>query len=105
MAQAGSTVARRDEQMAIKWQTVKAGDVLYDARRTKMGNTTMSTLSVWEVRIIEIDHAAGAALVSWNGNPPKRYSSREVVRLRRSKPKTRETRSGARVPVGREPSR
>lgn len=76
--------------MAVKFATVKAGDVLYDYHSEQAGNTTMRRWSNWTVRVIEIDHEKRWALVSWNGNPPKRYSARQVSRLRRSPGKERD---------------
>lgn len=75
--------------MAVKWETVKAGDVLYQSRRTKMGNTTLSTLSTWSVRIISIDHEKRRAVVSWNGNAPRTWFKSEVEKCRRSRPVSR----------------
>ncbi len=77
--------------MAVKFETVKAGDVLYDVHREKMGNTTMSRLACFEVRIISIDHEKGEAQASWNGNPAQTYYRSSFERLRRSKPKQRES--------------
>ncbi len=34
---------------------IKPGDVLYDVHRTKMGNTTMSRLDCWEVRVVSVE--------------------------------------------------
>lgn len=65
----------------IRFERVKAGDELWDAHRNR---TVMREMANWRVRIIEINHAEGWALVSWNGNPPTRYSRRSVEALRRS---------------------
>lgn len=72
--------------MAVRFETVKAGDVLYDVHREKMGHTTMSRLGWWRVVVKSIDHAKGVAWCSWNGNPPRRYGRRELAKLRRSIP-------------------
>jgi hypothetical protein len=72
--------------MAVKWETVKAGDTLYDVHKTAMGNTTMKRMGCWEVEIISIDHAAGVAVARWNGNRPETWARRRVERLRRHKP-------------------
>lgn len=71
--------------------TVKAGDVLYDCRRQKMGNTTMSQMATWEVRVKEIDTDHTRIFASWNGNAPKWMYRREVERLRRTPYKPRQT--------------
>ena len=84
-------MARKDGGgMAIKFETVKAGDVLYDYHSTQAGNTTMRRWSNWTVRVIEINHEQRWALVSWNGNPPRKYYGRQICRLRRSPGKTRD---------------
>ena len=75
--------------MAVKWETVKEGDVLWDKRRTKMGNTTMSRDSVYRVIVKSIDHAANCATASWNNNPPKRYWRKGIERLYRNQPQTK----------------
>ena len=75
--------------MAVKFELVKAGDVLYDVHREKAGHTNMSRLGCWEVKVEEINHEEGWAMCRWNVmNPPKRWSRRRVEKLRRSKPKS-----------------
>jgi hypothetical protein len=75
--------------MAVKWESVKAGDVLFDYHSTRAGNTTARRWSNWEVRIVSIDHAAGKAEVRWNGNPTQTWHKDRVKRLRRSPGKVR----------------
>jgi hypothetical protein len=70
--------------MAIKFELVKVGDVLYDRHRTTMGNTKITRLGEWEVRVIEIDHKNRRALISWNSNPSRWVTARHVERLFRS---------------------
>lgn len=70
--------------MAVKWEKVQAGDTLWEVRREKMGNTTMSRWTSRTVRVISIDHAANTAMCSWNGNAPKLWSADRVCKLRRS---------------------
>lgn len=68
----------------VAFSTVKTGDVLYDCRRTKMGNTTMSQMSTWKVQVLSVDAEQRCAMVSWNGNSATRYTERHLKRLRRS---------------------
>lgn len=75
--------------MAVSWDAVKAGDVLWDRHRTKMGNTKMRRMGEWTVKIVSIDHAAGRAVVRWNGNPERVYFRRQVERLFRNQMKPR----------------
>lgn len=67
--------------MAVKYEQVKAGDVLFDCHRYRMGNTTMSRMGTWLVTVLEIKD--GGAMVSWNGNRPEFYPRHRVERLRR----------------------
>lgn len=70
--------------MAIKFETVKAGDVLYDCHRVKMGNTTASRMGTWVVKVIALDEDGRGASVQWNGNRATRWTRRQVERLRRT---------------------
>jgi hypothetical protein len=66
---------------------LKPGDVVYDVRRVKAGNTTMSRLDWWTVRVIEVDAAAGRVVASWNGNPARTFRARDgKLSWRRTKP-------------------
>lgn len=71
----------------MKFEKIKPGDILYDAYKTRMGHTTLRTVSVFEVRIIEINPEGRCALVSWNTNSPRRMGARELEKLRGSRPK------------------
>jgi len=73
--------------MAVKYETIRAGDVLYDVHRVKMGNTTMSRLGWWPVYVESI--CDGGAMVRWNGNPARFSSKRNLSKLRRSQPKAK----------------
>jgi hypothetical protein len=67
--------------MAIKFEKIKSGMVLYDRHRHRMGNTTMTDLGEWPVRILTVDQF-GAEVV-WNGNShrPERWARRRLERL------------------------
>jgi hypothetical protein len=69
---------------------VKAGDVLYDYHSEQAGNTTMRRWGNWTVRVIEINHAEGWALVSWNGNPVRKKYAAYFATLRRTPGKARD---------------
>lgn len=73
--------------MAVVFDGVKAGDVLYDVHRERMGNTTMRRTCVYVVNVKEVDQAARKALCSWNGNAPKWFYAAQVRKWRRSPPK------------------
>jgi hypothetical protein len=72
------------ENTMTAFSALKIGDVLYDSHRQKMGNTTMSRMTTWEVKVLEIDIVAQKALCSWNGNKPSWWYSRQIARLRRT---------------------
>lgn len=63
---------------------IKPGDTLYDCHRTKMGNTTMSRMGCWEVKVIEVDTENRRALCSWNTNKPEWWYERRLSKLRRT---------------------
>ena len=73
--------------MAIKFEKVQPGMTLYDFHRESMGNTTMSQIGKWSVRIIEVNTEKGMALVSWNTNRPEWWARRKVERLSLNEPK------------------
>lgn len=74
--------------MAIKFELVKVGDVLYQKVRQKAGNTMMSREGVYHCEIVSVDEHG--AMVKWNGNPPKRWHTRDVEKLSRKKPTVRQ---------------
>jgi len=67
--------------VAIKFEKLQPGMVLYDRHRERMGNTTMSRMGEWRVRVISIDAERRQAVVSWNGSPPKVWYERQLCRL------------------------
>lgn len=67
--------------MAIKFEKIEPGMKLLDIHREKMGNTTMSQLALWKVEIISVDREKRTAVVSWNGNPHRTWTARELERL------------------------
>ena len=71
----------------VAFNTIKPGDVLYQTQRMKMGNTTMTTLRTFTVRIESVDAEKRTAMVRWNGNSPVRYGERQLVKLHRTPPK------------------
>jgi hypothetical protein len=67
--------------VAIKFEKIKAGDVLYDVHSYRMGNTTLRSLGCWEVRVISVDPQLRNAVVSWNSNRPETWSERRLKKL------------------------
>jgi len=50
---------------------IKAGDVLWQALKHRMGNTMLRTVSVYRCVVKEVDAESRRALISWNGNSPQ----------------------------------
>lgn len=70
--------------MAIKFEKIKEGMTLYDVRRHRMGNTTMSSVGVWPVRVIDVFE--DGAIVSWNYTKPERWHRSQLEKLRAKEP-------------------
>lgn len=68
--------------MAINFDAVQNGDLLWDCHKYVCGNTTLRRMGCWQVRIIEKDQRG--AKVSWNGNAPQYWGARRISRLRRT---------------------
>lgn len=65
---------------------IKPGDMLWDCRMQKQGNTTIRKMACWQVKVIEVQLApVPKALVSWNMNAPKWIYEANVNKLRRTK--------------------
>lgn len=73
--------------MAIKFEKIKPGMELFDVHRNRMGNTTISGLVCWKVRIIKVDADGRRARVSWNGNRSEWWPARKLQRLYTTPPK------------------
>jgi hypothetical protein len=70
----------------MKIDKLQPGQIVYDVGRVKMGNTTISTVAVWNVRIVSVDVDAGTVVASWNSNPERKYYGREIRRWRAKRP-------------------
>lgn len=67
--------------MAIKFEKIEAGMTLYDRHRERMGNTTMTSIGEWKVRVISVDPVNRSAVVSWNGNRPEEWYDWQLKKL------------------------
>ena len=67
-----------------KMDKLTVGQTLWSVERGRMGNTTMRTQNLYSSRVVELDPDGKWALISWNGNPPRRQY--DVSRLRVKKP-------------------
>lgn len=69
----------------VAFSTIKAGDILWDCHRHRMGNTTMSRMGAWQVKIISVDTEKRTAIASWNSNKPTTYYEHNIRALRRTR--------------------
>lgn len=73
--------------MSVAFNKIKAGMTLYDVRRNSGLDSYRRKWSTWALRVLEIDHEKGTALVSWNSNRPTTWTAddfkRSNVRLKR----------------------
>lgn len=72
--------------MAIKFEKIQPGMELMDIHRHRMGNTMMTELGLWPVRIISVDAENRTAIVSWNGNRPEKWNAHDLVKLYAKEP-------------------
>lgn len=70
----------------MKFEKINPGDRLFDVHSYRMGNTTLRSVGVWEVEIIDIDPEKRCATVSWNGNKPEVYNEVALKKLRAVRP-------------------
>lgn len=64
------------------------GQVVYDVGRTKMGNTTLTTMTIWPVKIVSVDVEKRRVTASWNNNPARMYAERHWSKWRLTRPMT-----------------
>lgn len=69
---------------------LKPGQTVWDVQRGKMGHTTVSTIRVYAVRIIEVGD--NFVIASWNSNQPQKYY--DVAKWKVNKPITIPTWNG-----------
>ncbi|PKH21431.1 hypothetical protein CIG19_16660 [Enterobacterales bacterium CwR94] len=68
----------------MKISSLKVGDIVYMLYRHKMGNTTISTISVWRVSVKEVH--ADHVIASVNGNAARKCSAHEVATWKKNEP-------------------
>jgi hypothetical protein len=96
----------------MKFEKLQPGMTVYDVGRHKMGNTTLTTVAVWTVRVLEVDAERRRVVASWNTNAPRTFYERDVAKWREKAPMlvgtvmggkrlaTREEQKAARAAVG-----
>lgn len=65
---------------------LKPEQVVYERRKQKMGNTTMSRVALYSIRITEVDPEGQFVMASWNGNTPRKYREADVKKWLVNKP-------------------
>jgi hypothetical protein len=68
----------------MKISKLKPGDVVFSVEKTKMGNTTLKTVSVFRVYIKEVHETH--VIASWNGNPARRFGLAAVNKWKEKEP-------------------
>lgn len=70
----------------MKIERLTLDKVVYDVCREKMGNPTMRTISVFNVKIVAVDIERGVVTASWNGNSPSEFRQSCWSKWRLAKP-------------------
>lgn len=70
----------------MKMEKLKPGATVYSVGRHKMGNTTLSTVSVCPVQVVEVDLEKRRVLARWNHNQAKTFYERDVAKWREQMP-------------------
>lgn len=65
---------------------LKPGITVYDVGRSRMGNTTLRTVTVWTVRIVSVDVATNKVTARWNHNAERTYYQRSWSKWRLKQP-------------------
>ncbi len=63
--------------MAIKFEKIEPGMELLDIHRNR---DVMGSLGCWKVRVISVDKKKRMVMASWNNNPPRVYTERQITR-------------------------
>lgn len=71
----------------IKFEKIKPGMELLDVHSHSVGNTTMTALGCWTVKILAVDDFEKTAVVSWNGNAAQIWRRARLERLYVTPPK------------------
>ena len=70
----------------MKIEKLQPNMIVYDVGKHKMGNTNISTVAVWPVRVISIDLEKKTVLASWNTNQPRTFYERSIKKWRADRP-------------------
>jgi hypothetical protein len=75
----------------MKIDQLKPGMVVYSVEKRKTGNTTVSTMNIFKVQIIEVtispeDLNYQKVLASWNGNTPRNFGIGSISKWKKEPP-------------------
>lgn len=70
----------------MKIESLKPGMTVYDVGRRKMGNTTITTVSVCPVHVVSVDAERGAVIAQLNGSRERVYFKRDWSKWRAHRP-------------------
>lgn len=68
----------------VQITSLKPGDIVWDVRKERAGNTTMRRTAIRKVQIVEVH--AEHVIASWNGNPARKFFAATVRGWKRNKP-------------------
>ena len=72
----------------MKFNSLEVGGVYYTVTKHKMGNTTIGTISIHKVVVLELDADGEVVTASWNGNSPRKFYSFSYSKWKKNKPMT-----------------
>lgn len=70
----------------MKFDQIEPGTKVYAVGKTKMGNTTLTTVSVWPVFVEAVDAERKIVTARWNGNPARKFSQSSYAKWRKTPP-------------------
>lgn len=72
--------------MIMKIEKIKPGMKLFSVSKGKMGNTTLTTISVHPVSVIEVNVEKRTVTASWNSNAARIYRENSWSKWRAKQP-------------------
>lgn len=73
----------------MKITSLTPGQIVYTVSKTKMGNTTISSTSIHQVKILSINLEKGMVEASWNCNGPRTYVRSQIAKWKLKRPETK----------------
>lgn len=72
----------------MKLKSLKPGMTVWLVRKHLMGNTTLKTISIYEVNIIDVNQKEGWFTYTWNGNAEQKGREHTASQFKKNKPVT-----------------